>query len=402
MRHHDLFFTLILFTRVDALHHMKRTILQRANSSSASTPLIISNLCGETIYPGLITQAGTGPAKSGFQLQPGANLSQTVSADWQGRVWGRTNCTFNSQGTSNGGGKACASGDCNGALQCIVTVGHGRSLAGELPLIFGQGNVPVTLAEFTLNGGDDQTYFDISLVDGYNLPLAISLVTTGQASTDDIPPNLTSPSCIGTASELAPAGYNPYTSGMSTFLGTNASFPLPFDNTVSTSTVADWCPWDLQVNTPKSPGDGVYPYPDSNIARPAFDPCYSACAKYNSDKYCCNGKYNSPSACKTNYYSTAAKNVCPDAYSYAYDDQTSTFIIPSGAGFQVTFCPGGRSTTILKSKAAQISQLASSGTVSGSSGSTATASSLASPNLDARGLCAWLAITMAASVVLYA
>jgi beta-mannosidase len=31
----------------------------------------------------------------------------------------------------------------------------------------------------------------------------------------------------------------------------------------------------------------------------------------------------------------------------AFDDQTSTFIIPSGAGFEVIFCPGARSTKIL-------------------------------------------------------
>lgn len=40
--------------------------------------------------------------------------------------------------------------------------------------------------------------------------------------------------------------------------------------------------------------------------------------------------------------------MCPDAYSYAFDDQSSTFIIPSGAGFEVVFCPRGRSTTILR------------------------------------------------------
>lgn len=31
----------------------------------------------------------------------------------------------------------------------------------------------------------------------------------------------------------------------------------------------------------------------------------------------------------------------------AFDDQTSTFIVPSGAGFEVVLCPGGRSTNIL-------------------------------------------------------
>lgn len=241
----------------------------------------------------------------------------------------------------------------------------------------------MTLAEFTLDGGDGQTYYDISLVDGYNLPLGVALIAHGNASLADIPPNLTNPACMATVGELAGSNYNPYSGGQ-TVLGTNSTYPLPWDTAVSSSTVSSWCPWDLQVSPPTSPGDGVYPYPDSNIARPAFDPCYSACAKYNEAQYCCTGSYDSSSSCSPNYYSKAAKEVCPDAYSYAYDDQTSTFIIPSGAGFQVVFCPSGRSTNILATSSSELHQLASSGTVSGSSGSYPTAKSFGIPILEVR------------------
>ncbi|TKA69199.1 hypothetical protein B0A49_03447 [Cryomyces minteri] len=312
---------------------MKRKLAPRQYSST-NTPLIITNYCAETIYPGITTQGGTGPQSNGFELQSGGNFSQDVSADWQGRVWGRTNCSFNSQGTgpANSGGskyQACDTGDCNGVVDCKVT-----------------GNTPVTLAEFTLNAGDGQTYYDISLVDGYNLPMAIVLVPQGNASLLDIPPNLTNPSCVGTAGDLnSDQYYDPYTSGFQTFLGTNSSFPLPFDTKVTSSQASDWCPWDLQVNIPTGPGNGVYSYPDASIQRPVFDPCYSACAKYNDDADC------------------SAKAICPDAYSYAFDDQTSTFIIPAGAGFEVVFCPGARSTNILATEADKLSQLKSSGSV---------------------------------------
>ena len=50
----------------------------------------------------------------------------------------------------------------------------------------------------------------------------------------------------------------------------------------------------------------------------------------------------------------------------AFDDQTSTFIIPSGGGFQVVFCPPGRSSNILATLSAQLHQLATSGRVSAS------------------------------------
>lgn len=35
----------------------------------------------------------------------------------------------------------------------------------------------------------------------------------------------------------------------------------------------------------------------------------------------------------------------------AFDDQTSTFIVPSGPGFNIIFCPGGRSSNILTAEA---------------------------------------------------
>lgn len=47
----------------------------------------------------------------------------------------------------------------------------------------------------------------------------------------------------------------------------------------------------------------------------------------------------------------------------AFDDQSSTFIIPSGGGFQVMFCPPGRSSNILSTLSAQLYQLAATGSV---------------------------------------
>ena len=166
-----------------------------------------------------------------------------------------------------------------------------------------------------MDAGDGQTYYDISLVDGYNLPMAIVLQPLENATLDGISPNLTNPSCQGTDGLLAPQGYNPY-SDNSDFLNTNASFPLPFDQSVDGHKISRWCPWDLQQNPPEKPGDGVYPYPDDNIKRPLFNPCFSACAKNNRPEDCCTGKYGSPSSCSPSLYSKNVKQVCPDAYSY--------------------------------------------------------------------------------------
>ena len=117
----------------NGLHHMKRPPLAYVSRRGESVPLVIKNMCTETIYPGIVTQAGTAPSTTGFELQTGQTRSLTVGADWQGRVWGRTNCSFNSAGTgpsntggNNGAGSACGTGDCGGIVNCIGTVGFIR------------------------------------------------------------------------------------------------------------------------------------------------------------------------------------------------------------------------------------------------------------------------------------
>jgi hypothetical protein len=193
-------------------------------------------------------------------------------------------------------------------------------------------------------------------VDGYNLPIGLVYIPGNNSNLQEIPPNLTNCACIATSGLLLP----PATSGTSGN-ASNSSYPIPYESKQTSEKIASWCPWDCQVTPPTKPGDGVYPYPDDNIQRPIFDPCLSACAKTNSPSDCCTGSYNDPKKCSPNLYSKSAKAVCPDAYSFAFDDQTSTFIIPTGGGWQVTFCPNGRSTNILATFGEQLSALGQTG-----------------------------------------
>ncbi|KAI0534048.1 thaumatin family protein [Xylaria digitata] len=294
-------------------------------------PLIVTNNCPDTLWPGIASQAGDAPETHGFELGPGKSRNLTVGPTWAGRVWGRTNCTV------GGDTATCQTGDCLGKLNCI----------------FG-GDAPATLAEFNLASGmtGEQTFYDISLVDGYNLPLGI--VYHPADNTTFIPPNLVNPTCIATAGFLS----SPSQTG---FTYTNVTFPMPYQATLTNRELSDWCPWDLQAFPPDKPGDGVYPYPDDNIQRPIFDPCLSACALNHRPKDCCTGKFNGPDVCKPGLYSKYAKIVCPDAYSYAFDDQDSTFIIPMGGGWEVVFCPEGRSTNILATFSDELHGIASGG-----------------------------------------
>lgn len=299
-----------------------------------TVPLIITNSCPETVWPGIRTQNGDGPETSGFELPSGETRDLKVGPTWQGRVWGRTNCT------ADGETATCSTGDCFGKLECDYG-----------------GEVPVTLAEFNLAGGvaGNQCFYDISLVDGYNLPVGIVYHPT--SNTTWIPPNLVNPICIATPGYLM----TPNRTGLSY---TNSSYPMPYDTLQTNEGISNWCPWDLQVFPPEKPGDGVYPYPDDDVQRPVFDPCKSACAANNQPMDCCTGEYNDPTTCGPSEYSKSAKAMCPDAYSYAFDDQTSTFIIPSGGGWEVVFCPEGRSTNILETFGQELHQIAESGHVS--------------------------------------
>lgn len=197
---------------------------------------------------------------------------------------------------------------------------------------------------------DTQTFYDISLVDGYNIPLGI--VYLPRDNTTWIPPNLTNCACIASAGFLS----EPARSGLAY---TNVTYPVPYEAHQTNAGVANWCPWDLQEYPPSKPGDGIYPYPDDNIQRPVFDPCLSACSATRNPADCCTDEYNNANVCQPSYYSRQAKAVCPDAYSYAFDDQTSTFIIPTGGGWQIVFCPAGRSTNILQVFGAEMRALAS-------------------------------------------
>ena len=75
-----------------------------------------------------------------------------VADGWAGRVWARTGCNFDGSGQGH-----CATGDCGDKLEC--------NGAGGVP--------PVTLAEITLNGAGGKDFYDVSLVDGFNVPVQV-------------------------------------------------------------------------------------------------------------------------------------------------------------------------------------------------------------------------------------
>jgi beta-mannosidase len=103
-----------------AIHHFRLPAVHTVRRQASDLPLRITNRCGEDLWPAILTQAGDGPATKGFRLAAGATRNLTVGGDWQGRVWARTNCTFDEDGNvppSSQGQAPCSTGDC-GQMEC--------------------------------------------------------------------------------------------------------------------------------------------------------------------------------------------------------------------------------------------------------------------------------------------
>ncbi|XP_068646837.1 thaumatin-like protein 1 [Aristolochia californica] len=113
------------------------------------------NICDYTVWPGILSSAGSQSLEStGFELPKGTSRVFQAPTGWSGRFWGRTGCNFDSSGQGS-----CATGDCGSSqVEC--------NGAGAAP--------PATLAEFTLGSGT-QDFYDVSLVDGYNLPMFVTV-----------------------------------------------------------------------------------------------------------------------------------------------------------------------------------------------------------------------------------
>jgi hypothetical protein len=67
--------------------------------------------------------------------------------------------------------------------------------------------------------------------------------------------------------------------------------------------------------------------------------CKSTCTAFNEPQYCCTGANNTLATCPPTNYSKIFEDQCPQAYSYAYDDQNSTFTCSGGPNYAITFCP---------------------------------------------------------------
>ncbi|KAK3220308.1 hypothetical protein Dsin_014278 [Dipteronia sinensis] len=64
--------------------------------------------------------------------------------------------------------------------------------------------------------------------------------------------------------------------------------------------------------------------------------CYHPCSVFNNKQFCC---LETTHECPTTAYFKFFKDLCPNVYSYEYDDATAQFTCPTGTDYKVVFCP---------------------------------------------------------------
>merc|ERR1712002_1372626 len=142
------------------------------SNGTADVVFTFKNRCSQNLWMGAQGMSNSRPSfqfnglnffapnNGGWELPAGSQNSVSVPYDFSaGRFWARTGCS----GTV-GADFHCETGDCGPWVECST---------GNIPR---GGAPPASLAEFTLNA-NNQDYFDISFVDGFNLPMTIHVVT---------------------------------------------------------------------------------------------------------------------------------------------------------------------------------------------------------------------------------
>lgn len=106
----------------------------------------ISN-CSSSCFNGSCTVEFTG------------NINTTTADSISGRFWPMTGCSFDGSQECTGSDRCCDTGSCT-----ISGGGFGLQCNSS-------GDSPNTVAEFTLTSGANNDFYDISLIDGYNVPV---------------------------------------------------------------------------------------------------------------------------------------------------------------------------------------------------------------------------------------
>jgi len=284
------------------------------------------NSCDETIWVGSFGQNGTPAIENGGWEMPrgGDPVVVEVSVGNSGRIWPRTGCTFGADGNCpDGSGNCCTTGGCLEAdnktfgLECAQT-----------------GVPPATLLEWTLDapsGNGPIDYYDMSLVDGWSVPVAMRPVK-------------------GTYNEQPDPGIGSWWCEEDGCDAGALECPDPYK--VDGSPLSCWSPCQAAKNAGSADATKLcctcsltdpITCPDPACAggygcTPYHDPAYPAdmvCNPWNTDPT------RAWDATALTYIANV-KEACPKVYSWQFSDLNGTFNCRKTDGlvdYEIEFCP---------------------------------------------------------------
>jgi len=169
------------------------------------------------------------------------------------------------------------------------------------------------------------TNFDISAVDGYNIAVA-GYPDKPTYCTYTVPPE--NSNVLG-AGKYSKKNLLAAIAGSETICNKSSQLPKGYSGTNHT-------PWDLVVKSDEQ-----------------YEGCRSPCSyaiktgDADADKFCCTGKYNSPSSCDQSKGTIGANNstyvtnlkspISKHVYRFAYDDAIGDFACPAETSFVIIF-----------------------------------------------------------------
>jgi hypothetical protein len=287
-----------------------------------------TNNCPQSVW--VASQGNPLPEGGGWKMVSGAsktiNVPNSLSA---ARFWVRTACTLNPQGRLT-----CASGHC--PLPEGMYNGTDGTMCGGIGAL-----PPNTLVELTLGGNSGDDFYDLSLVDGFNIPISMSAVggTKSRSLPVDSKYNCGSPSCPRFNMQRCPPELR--------LLGSNGEpiACLSICAAVHSEQHRSQHPILQSIWTGKSNGTG---YSLANLVCCACGENNTGCYDPRSE-FCCSpidpmskgGKCfveQWPLASDGQRYDQVFKHQCEDAYSWQFDDMQSTYQCV-GANYNIAFCP---------------------------------------------------------------
>lgn len=248
--------------------------------STHTTRLSVTNQCDFPVWMATIPNANIAPLSDNtVQLSTGQSHDYSIpSSGWAGRFWPKVGCDSN--------GLNCAAGE-------------------AIPPCPPSGCQPPADTKVEINfpnlDSTDQSWYNISLVDGYSLPVEIK------------PRGEESGSCITTECKISLAE-----------CPQNETQDLGdlrvFNNGNAVQCLAPCKKWN-------------YPSP-YGLGKPETEaPGVDLCCPYDDVERCRTGI-----VAQTNYVQTV-HSLCPTAYSYAYDDEAGLHSCLTQESFDVTLCP---------------------------------------------------------------